>query len=155
MLVVGGQKLVAGAEPQAARNDVKPDRTIVDVNKIVARSAEIVREFGARMRQPLGSPSRNEIDRFTLKLALPPLIALEDRTGGCAIGTMIEVGDRGVEQKGLPQTNGHAASRLRYCNKHYHARLSCAILDLGKRLAAAVAGVLRHDKSSMRQEIVL
>ena len=98
VLEVGGEHLVAGLEPQRARDRVDAGGGVGHEDDVLRVGADEAGERAARLGQQPLQASAQELDRLLLQLALPGLVGLEDRPRAGAEAAVVEEGDVPAEQ---------------------------------------------------------
>jgi hypothetical protein len=97
VLVVGRQHLVAGTEPQRARDRVHADRHVLHEEQALGIRAHELGQLGAGFPDRVRDTSE-ELRRLPLELALEALIFLEHRQRAGSERAVIQVRPLGVEQ---------------------------------------------------------
>ena len=98
VLVRSREDLGAGLERERADHRAQRGRCVASERNIVPTGAEKGGELAPNLGQEPGQAPVQEIGRLALQLALPRLVALEDRPRAGAVGPVVQIGDLGIEQ---------------------------------------------------------
>jgi hypothetical protein len=99
VLEVGREHLVAGPEVERTGSEVDAGRGVRDEGEVVGGAADVVRESCSRRVEEGRQAAVEKVDGLALELALPRLVALEDRPRARAEGAVVEERDLGVEEE--------------------------------------------------------
>jgi hypothetical protein len=88
--VIGREHFIARLQGQRARDNIHAKRRVWHKNDLFGLCANIGGKRFARFGQQAIEPAAQKFDRIGLKLALPLLIGLENRTGTGTETAMIE-----------------------------------------------------------------
>jgi hypothetical protein len=93
------EHLIAGTQLERASDDGEGDGHILGEDHILRAGAQITAQ---RLARRLHQPVMTAIQKLTglsLQLALPVLVGIEHRPRRCAVGAVIKIRDRRVEEE--------------------------------------------------------
>jgi len=99
VLEVCREHLVVRAERERAGSEVDSGRGVLDEGEVVRGAADVSGEGSPRVVEERGQAAVEEVDGLALQLALPGLVALEDRPRAGAERAVVEEGDLGIEEE--------------------------------------------------------
>ena len=108
VLEVRRQDLVAGFQVERPSRHVHAGGGVLDEGQVVAPRADEGAELAPRLREQGAEAAHDEVDRLTLELPLPGLVALEDRPRRRPEGPVVEEGHLGVQEEQV----SHGANRM-------------------------------------------
>ena len=97
VLVIVGQQLIAGLEPERLEHGVDPGRRVGDERESLGIRAEEPPDRAARVVEQPGQVVGQELDRLRLQPIAPGSLDLEDRCGARPVRAVVQERDRGIE----------------------------------------------------------
>ena len=95
VLVIGGQHLISRAQWQRTGYDVQPSGRVRHIDQVILICTDELTQCRPGLPHQIPPSPAEEIHRLTLQFQLPGLVRFKDRSGTCAIGTVVEVHDIG------------------------------------------------------------
>ena len=96
---VGREHRVARVEGERAGGEIHAGRGVLDEGEVVRGAADALGEGRACTVEECGQSAVEEVDGLALQLALPGLVAVEDRPRAGTERALVEESDLGIEEE--------------------------------------------------------